>query len=142
MAAGEDDTPPARGEDADGAVQAHGMTGAWRWTARSLLRGRQAAPPWMRAELVRLQAAFPEFSFGICPGWRGPVFEAWRETGTGGLYAVITQDARELWRELEASRADRRAVADAAGQERVEKPHERSDLVFALEGVTGRVLRQ
>jgi hypothetical protein len=25
------------------------------------------------AELVRLLAAFPEFSFGICPGWRGQV---------------------------------------------------------------------
>jgi hypothetical protein len=27
------------------------------------------------AKLVRLQAAFPEFSFGICPGWRA-TFEA------------------------------------------------------------------
>ena len=83
----------------------------------SLLRGRQAAPPWMRAELVRLQAAFPEFSFGICPGWRGPVFEAWRETGTGDLYAVITADAQELWHELELSKARQREAADAAGQE-------------------------
>ena len=71
----------------------------------------------MRAELVRLQAAFPEFSFGICPGWRGPVFEVWRETGASDLYALITSDARELWRELEASRAVRRTVADAAGKE-------------------------
>ena len=69
------------------------------------------------AKLVRLQAAFPEFSFGICPGWRGPVFEAWGETGTGGLYAVITQDARELWRELDASQAEQREAADAAGKE-------------------------
>ena len=45
------------------------------------------------------------------------MFEVWRETGTGGLYAVITQDARELWRELEASQAQRRTVADAAGKE-------------------------
>ena len=71
----------------------------------------------MRGELVRLQAAFPEFSFGICPGWRGPVFEAWRESGTGELYAVITADARELWRELAASQAEQRSVADAARQE-------------------------
>jgi hypothetical protein len=71
----------------------------------------------MRAELVRLQAAFPEFSFGICPGWRGPVFEAWSETGSGDLYAVITADARELWRELEAGQAEQRSVADAARQE-------------------------
>ena len=85
--------------------------------ARSLLRGRQVAPPWMRAELVRLQAAFPEFAFGICPGWRGPMFEAWRETGTGDLYAVITQDARELWRELEPTQAQQNTPADAARQE-------------------------
>jgi hypothetical protein len=45
------------------------------------------------------------------------VFEAWRETGTGDLYAVITADTRELWRELEAGQADQRAAADAAGQE-------------------------
>ena len=72
MAAGEDDTPPAR-QDADGAARAHGYDWGLALDSRSMLRGRQAAPPWMRAELVRLQAAFPEFSFGICPGWRGHV---------------------------------------------------------------------
>jgi hypothetical protein len=47
------------------------------------LTNRNRSPtPWMRAELDRLQAAFPEFSFGICPGWRAPTFEAWREAGT------------------------------------------------------------
>jgi hypothetical protein len=117
VAAGEDDTPPARGQDADSAGQAHWYDWGLALDTRALLRGRQAAPPWMRAELVRLQAAFPEFSFGICPGWRGPVFEAWRETGTGDLYAVTTSDARELWRELEASQAEQRAAADAAGHE-------------------------
>ena len=117
MAAGEDDTPPARSQDAGGAVQAHRYDWGLALGSRSLLRGRQAAPPWMRAELVRLQAAFPAFSFGICPGWRGPVFEAWRETGAGDLYAVITADARELWRELEASHAEQTEAADAAGQE-------------------------
>ena len=116
MAAGEDDTPPARGQDAGGAVQAYGYDWGLALDSRSLLWGRQAAPPWMRAELVRLQAAFPEFSFGICPGWRGPVFEAWRETGTGDLYAVIISDARELWRELEASQTEQREAADPAGQ--------------------------
>ena len=45
------------------------------------------------------------------------MFEAWRETGTGDLYAVITQDARELWRELEASQAQQRTAADTAGKE-------------------------
>jgi hypothetical protein len=115
VAAVEDDTPPARGRDADGALQAHGYDWGLALDTRSLLRGRQAAPPWMRAELVRLQAAFPEFSFGICPGWRGPVFEAWRESGTGELYAVITADARELWYELQASQAEQRQAADADG---------------------------
>jgi hypothetical protein len=117
VAAGENDTPSTGGQDAGSAVQAPGYDWGLALDSRSLLRGRQVAPPWMRAELVRLQAAFPEFSFGICPGWRGPVFEVWRGTGTGDLYAVITSDARELWRELEASQADQRAAADAAGHE-------------------------
>jgi hypothetical protein len=117
VAAREDDSPPARDKHAGGAVQAYWYDWGLALDTKSLLRGRQAAPPWMRAELLRLQAAFPEFSFGICPGWRGPVFEAWRETGTGDLYAVITQDTRELWRELEASQAEQRAAADAAGRE-------------------------
>jgi hypothetical protein len=116
VAAGEDDTPPVR-DDAGGAVQAHWYDWGLALDTRSPLRGRQAAPPWMRAELIRLQGAFPEFSFGICPGWRGPMFEAWREMGTGDLYAVITADARELWRELEAGQAGRGAAADVAGQE-------------------------
>ena len=117
MAAGENDASPARGEHADRAVEAHWYDWGLALDSRSLLYGRQAAPPWMRAELDRLRAAFPKFSFGICPGWRGPMFEAWRETGTGDLYAVITADARELWRELEASRAQRGTVADSAGKE-------------------------
>ena len=117
MAAGEDDTPSVGGEDAGGAVQAHWYDWGLALDSRSLLHGRQAAPPSMRAELGQLQVAFPEFSFGICPGWRGPMFEAQRETGTADLYAVITHDARELWRELEASQAQQKAAADAAGQE-------------------------
>ena len=123
-------------------MQAHWYDWGLALDSRSLLRGRQAAPPWMRAELVRLQAAFPEFSFGICPGWRGPVFEAWRETGTGDLYAVITSDARELWRELEASQADAEGGCRRGRERAAVKPDERPGLVFALEGVTGRVLRQ
>ena len=114
MAAGENDASPARGEDA---VEAHWYDWGLALDGRSLLHGMRAAPPWMRAELDRLRAAFPEFSFGICPGWRGPMFEAWRETGTGDLYAAITQDARELWRELEASQAQRRTVAETARKE-------------------------
>jgi len=117
MAAGEDDASPARGEDADRAVEAHWYDWGLALDSRSLLYGRQAAPPWMRAELDSWRAAFPEFSFEICPGWRGPMFEAWRETGTGDLYAVITSDARELWRELEASQAQGRTAAEAARKE-------------------------
>ena len=88
-------------------MQAHWYDWGLALDSRSLLRGRQAAPPWMRAELVRLQAAFPEFSFGICPGWRGPMFEAWRETGTGDLYAVITPmpgSCGASWRQARRSR--------------------------------------
>src|SRR6266852_3506558 len=107
MAVGEDDGPQARGRDAGAAWLEYPYGWGLALESRSLLRGRRAAPPWMRAELVRLRAAFPEFSFGICPGWRGPMFEAWRAMGSGGLYAVITQDAREVWRELEQNRAGR-----------------------------------
>ena len=74
-------------------------------------------PPWMSAELDRLRAAFPAYSFGICRGWRGLAFEAWRDPGTGGLYAVITQDAGELRRELEESQDGLRPVTDTRGNE-------------------------
>ncbi len=62
-------------------------------------------PPSMIAELARLRAAFPAFSISIRPGWRGLTFEAWRDPAEGGLYALITQDAGELWRALDASQA-------------------------------------
>jgi hypothetical protein len=70
--------------------------------ALSDLDSRLAVPFPARADLDRLRAAFPDFLFDISWGWRGPVFEAWRDPAAGGLYAVITEDARELWRELEA----------------------------------------
>jgi hypothetical protein len=70
--------------------------------ALSALYSRLAVPFPARADLDQLRAAFPDFSFDIARGWRGPVFEAWRDPAAGGLYAVITEDARELWRELEA----------------------------------------
>jgi hypothetical protein len=117
MAAGEDDTPRAHSQDAGTAGPDYPYGWGLALESTSLLHGRQAAPSWMRAELIRLRAAFPEFSFGICPGWRGPMIEAWRETGTGDLYAVITSDARELWRELETSHAQRKTAADPAGKE-------------------------
>ena len=84
---------------------------------RSLLSGRAGAPLWMRAELVRLEAAFPAFSFSIRPGWRGLTFEAWREDGGGGLYGVITQDPAELLRELDAGRGGPTPVAGTCGGE-------------------------
>jgi len=72
----------------------------------------------MGAELERLRAAFPGFAFGICQGWRGPAFEAWRDPHPGdGLYAVITRDAAELWRELEGRPDALRPVADADRKE-------------------------
>ena len=84
----------------------------------SALNAAPDVPPWMRAELVRLQAAFPEFSFGICPGWRGLMFEAWRDPSTGGVYAVITGDVGELWRELAGTRSGgTRQVADEYGKD-------------------------
>src|ERR1039457_5535951 len=79
--------------------------------------GRAGAPLWMRAELVRLGTAFPAFSFSIRPGWRGLIFEAWREAGADGLYAVITQDPRELWRELDAVPGSTSPVTDRSGGE-------------------------
>ena len=83
----------------------------------SVLHATPVAPPWMRAELVRLQAAFPEFSFRIWPGWRGLTFEAWRDPGAGGVYAVITRDAAELWQELKESQGGVRRVADPCRSE-------------------------
>ena len=65
MAAGEDDTPSVCGQDADGAVQVHGYDWGLALDTRSLLRGRQAAPPWMRAELVRLRKENAELANNI-----------------------------------------------------------------------------
>ena len=55
----------------------------------------------MRADLTRFESMFPEFSFMICMGWDGPRIEAWRDTTLSGLYAIITDDPGELWRELD-----------------------------------------
>ena len=93
--AGDDDAVSLSGQDR---LPDHGLMLA----SLSALASRLAVPVPMRADLDQLRAAFPGFSFGICRGWRGLVFEAWRDAGTGGLYAVITPDARELRRELEA----------------------------------------
>ena len=72
----------------------------------------------MNAELARLQVAFPAFSFGICRGWRGLTFEAWRDAQAPGLYALITQDAREFQRELEACQPSAPDDATSAGEHR------------------------
>lgn len=56
---------------------------------------------WLPTDLARLESAFPAFSFAICRGRRGPRFEAWRDTTPNGLYAIITDDPCELWRELD-----------------------------------------
>jgi hypothetical protein len=103
MAAGADGALPA-GYEGPGSGQGlphHAEPSAVRW---SIWDGSPSVPSWMTTELAQLRAAFPEFSFTIRPGWRGLLFEAWRDSGTGGLCAVITRDASELRRELEGFR--------------------------------------
>jgi hypothetical protein len=116
MATGAHDAPEASGQE-PGATYEHSHDGALPAAGWSALHAGPVAPLWMRAQLVRLQAAFPEFSFNICPGWRGLTFEAWRDDGAAGLYAVITRDVSELWRELEGGREGSRPVADTCGKE-------------------------
>src|SRR5690242_10370869 len=65
-----------------------------------LLQPACATPVEMRADLTRFGSIFPAFSFMICMGWDGPRIEAWRDTTLSGLYAIITDDPAELWREL------------------------------------------
>lgn len=60
----------------------------------------ESAPERMKADLAQLEGAFPAFSFAIRRGLRGFTFEAWRAPMAAGLYAVITGDLGELWREL------------------------------------------
>jgi len=108
----DDDAPPGGDEGADVAELEHSYSEGLALTNWSALRARSGAPPWMRAELVRLRAAFPEFSFRIWPGWRGLTFEAWRDPGAGGVYAVITRNVQELWHELEKSQGRLRSAAD------------------------------
>ena len=100
MAAGADGALPA-GNEGPGSGQGFADRGGPLAAGWSIWDGSPSVPPWMTTELVQLRAAFPEFSFTIRPGWRGLLFEAWRSSGAGGLYAVITQDAGELRRELE-----------------------------------------
>jgi hypothetical protein len=69
-------------------------------TRQHSLHLNDAPPARMRTDLARLESAFPAFSFAICSGWHGPRFEAWRDTTPSGLYAIITDDPHELWREL------------------------------------------
>jgi hypothetical protein len=71
-----------------------------RWPS---LHPKDATPIEMRTDLARLQSAFPAFSFTICRGRRGPSFEAWRDITQSGLYAIITDDPGELWRELDTA---------------------------------------
>lgn len=117
MAAYEDRVP----QDADGHADVAGLEfqegGGLSLTRWSSLRGGPGIPLSMTAELARLRAAFPAFAFSICSVWRGLAFEAWCDTGADGLYAVITQDAAELWRELVTSRGGPRPVAGTCGGE-------------------------
>ncbi len=112
-----DDAPHADDQGARAGGPEHPYNGGLALAGRSALHGAPIVPPSMRAELVRLRAAFPEFSFDICPGWRGLMFEAWRDPGADGVYAVITGDARELWRELAGSQGRMRPAAETCGRE-------------------------
>ena len=67
---------------------------------RPSLQPTCATPVGMQADLARFESMFPAFSFMICMGWDGPRIEAWRDTTVSGLYAIITDDPGELWREL------------------------------------------
>jgi len=100
MAAGADGALPA-GYEGPGSDHALPRRAEPSWVGWCPLDGSPSVPVWMTAELARLRAVFPEFWFTIRPGWRGLLFEAWRDSGAGGLYAVITQDAGELRRALE-----------------------------------------
>jgi hypothetical protein len=118
MTGGTDYAPRADDQGAGAAGLEHPYGAGLALARWSTLHATPDVPPWMRAELVRLRAAFPEFSFDICPGWRGLMFEAWRSSlGAGGVYAVITGDARELWRELAGSPGGLRPADDRCGTE-------------------------
>jgi hypothetical protein len=117
MAADDNAAAHADDEHAVTADQAYLQGGGLSLAGWSVLRGRPGAPLWMRAELVRLRAAFPAFSFTIRPGWRGPMFEAFREQAGDGLYAVMTRDARELWHELDPSCSGPEPVRGKRGDE-------------------------
>jgi hypothetical protein len=117
MTTGPDDAPHADDEGGGGARPEHSCSGGLAPDGWSVLHAAPVAPPWMRAELVRLRAAFPDFSFSICPGWRGLTFEAWRDPDADGVYAVITRDAGELWRELEKSQGGLRAAGETCRKE-------------------------
>lgn len=87
---------PSEGEtDSQHAIGRDQVLTWWPWH-----HPKDATPMEMRADLARLESAFPTFSFMICTGWDGPRIEAWRDTTLGGLYAIITDDPDELLREL------------------------------------------
>ena len=88
--------PPGGEADQGCAIGMDKLLALWPW--RHL---KDAAPTGMRTDLARLESAFPAFCFTICNGWGGPRIEAWRDTSLSGLYAIITDDPRELWRELD-----------------------------------------
>lgn len=117
MTGGTDNSPRVDDQGARTAGAEHPYDGGPTLAGWSVLHGAPDVPPWMGAELVRLRAAFPEFSFDICPGWRGLVFEAWRDPGAGGVYAVITGDVRELWRELAGGQGGMRPTGETCGRE-------------------------
>ncbi len=113
MTASGDDASRTGDESTAGPDDPYGrdaLLGVW-----PALQAALGVPLWMGAELDRLRATFPEFSFGLCRGWRGLMFEAWRDPGAEGLYAVITRDPVELWRELGKYQDGLRPVTNTCG---------------------------
>jgi hypothetical protein len=51
--------------------------------------------------MVRLQHDFPDWHFTVFHRYDGPRLEAYRPHAESGLYALITDDAAELRRELD-----------------------------------------
>ena len=68
---GTDEAPQADDQGRGAAGPEHSCGGGLALDGWSVLHATPVAPPWMRAELVRLRAAFPEFSFRHLAGLAG-----------------------------------------------------------------------
>ncbi len=68
------------------------MTADWPWPAANL-------------KAAALQAAFPAYTVNVIAHWGDkPRFEVVARDASTSPYALISTDAREIWRELRGSR--------------------------------------